>query len=552
MNRTNSRKRYHEIGRVLAHHGFGWLWSKWGIGQILGKLERRPGEEAGVVLTEPERLRLAIEELGTTAIKLGQMLSTRPDLLPPDYIVELSKLQDHAPTVPYDEIAAILRDEFGAEPDATFQSFEVQPLAAASIAQVHGATIADGTEVVVKVRRPGIEVRVNQDLTILEQIARFLAKNTEFGKRLDLESLANEFAVTLNNELDFTREGHNAERVAAEFSEDPSLLVPTIHWDYSTRCVLTMQKIQGIKVDDIEALDAAGIDRQELAQRCAHIALVQVLDNGFFHADPHPGNFFVQPDGMIALLDYGMVGRLGDRFRESLLRLAMAISRHDSNRIVDELLTLGAAPVSLDRRRMKRDLESLLSRYDGLALGEISAAQVFRDVTTTAQHHGLKLPSDLILLARVLAMDEGLGVKLDPEFKLMEFARPYFMRFWQENHSFRAVARRAREGAIDLADIAMDLPERLLRLSGMVERGEVTVTSRLQVPEELTKNLQQAANRIAISVLTAGLIIGLSVMALVYRPAGSEGFGYFLLKALLAIGVASATWLLVAFWRSKR
>lgn len=552
MNRTNSRKRYHEIGRVLAHYGFGWLWSKWGIGQVLGKFERHPGEEASVVLTEPERLRLAIEELGTTAIKLGQMLSTRPDLLPPDYIVELSKLQDHAPMVPYDEISSVIRREFGAEPEAPFQSFEAQPLAAASIAQAHRATLSDGTQVVVKVRRPNIGEQVDQDLAILGQIARLLAQNTEFGKKLDLESLADEFAVTLRNELDFTREGQNAERIAAEFSEDPSLLVPHIYWDYSTNGVLTMQEIGGIKIDDLEALEAAGIDRKELARRCAHIGLVQVLDNGFFHADTHPGNFFVQSDGVIGLIDFGMVGRLGDRLRESLLRLAMAVSRKDSDRIVDELLKLGAAPVSLDRKRMSHDIENLLSRYDGLALGEISATQVFRDVTTTAQRYGLKLPSDLILLARVVALDEGLGAKLDPSFRLFEFAQPYFKRFWQKNHSLRAVARRARDGVIDLADLAVDLPERLVRLSGMIERGEVTVTSRVDVPEELTKKIQQAANRIAISVLTAGLIIGLSVLALVYRPAGSEGFGYFLLKALLAVGVASATWLLVAFWRSKR
>ncbi|HTQ11231.1 MAG TPA: AarF/ABC1/UbiB kinase family protein [Fimbriimonadaceae bacterium] len=519
---------------------------------MLGTVEKRSGAGPSPTLTQPERLRLALEELGPTFIKLGQMLSTRPDLLPPDYIVELSKLQDHAPTVPYDEIASIVRREFGEEPGAVFPSFEVQPRAAASIAQVHSAKLPDGAPVVVKVRRPHIEAQVEQDLTILGQVARFLAQNAEFGKRLDLESLADEFSTTLRNELDFTREGQNAERIAAQFTDDPSLLVPTIYWEYSTHCVLTMQEIQGIKIDDLEALSAAGIDRQELAKRCAHIALVQVLDHGFFHADPHPGNFFVQPDGVIGLLDYGMVGQLSDRLRASLLRFAMAISRHDSERLVDELLALGAAPVSLDRRRLKRDLENLLTRYDRRALGEISAAQVFRDVTTIAQNHGLKLPSDLILLARVVALDEGLGAKLDPDFKLIEFAQPYFKRFWQKNHSLRAVARRAGEGAIDLADLAIDLPERLVRLSGMIERGEVTVTSRLEVPEELTKKVQRAANRIAVSVLTAGLIIGLSVMALVYRPAGSEGFGYFLLKTLLGVGVASGVWLAIALWKSTR
>jgi len=551
LKRRESLKRSREIAHVLARHGFEWLWADWGVGRILGRLEHRSGEPASAQ-TQPERLRATLEELGTTFIKLGQMLSTRPDLLPADYIAELSKLQDDAPKVPYEDIASVIRAEFGDEPEAVFQSFEAEPRAAGSIAQVHSAVLPDGTKVVVKVQRPGIELQVDEDLAILGQLVRFLAQNTAFGKMHDVEGLADEFAYTLRNELDFAREGQNAERIAAEFKEDPVLLVPRIFWEYSTHRVLTMEEIGGIKIDDLDALDRVGLDREELARRCAHIALVQVLDHGFFHADPHPGNFFVQPDGVVALLDYGMVGRLGEHLRGSLLRLSLAVSRRDTERLIDELIGMGATKGPVDRQELGRDLERLMSQYDGLPLGAISATQIFHDVTTTAQRHGLTVPSDLIVLARVVAMDEGLGAKLDPDFNLLEFAQPYFKRFWLKNHSLRNTMRSIREGAIDLADVAMDLPQRLLRLSTMIERGEVTVTSRLEVPEALTKKIQQAANRIAISVLTAGLIIGLSVIAMVYRPAGSEGFGYFLLKALLAVGVASAAWLMLAIWKSTR
>jgi ubiquinone biosynthesis protein len=552
MTRNNSRKRYLEIGRILARNGFGWLWSKWGIGTILGGLDKSADEAKPDATTQPERLRLTFEELGTTYIKLGQALSTRPDLLPPEYVAELSKLQDHVPEVPYADIESAILQELGQKPADLFQSFDPKPLGAGSIGQVHSAVLADGTAVVVKVRLPGIEQLIEQDLAILGQVARLLATKAEFTKNLDLEGLVDEFAFTLRNELDFAREGQNAERIAAQFADDAILHVPAIFWEYSAHTVLTLEAIHGIKIDDLAALDAAGIDRHELAQGCTRIALVQVLDHGFFHADPHPGNFFVQPDGSIALLDYGMVGRLGDRLRESLLRLALAISRKDADRIIDELLALGATHSSVDRGALKRDIENMISRYDGLPIGEISIAEVTRQVTAAAQHHGLRLPSEIVVLARVVAMDEGLGAKLDPEFNFLEYSKPFFIDFWKKSHSPAAIAGRLRDGVVDLADLAMDLPATLKRLSGLVERGEVKVTSRIDLPDAIVKKAQQAANRIAISVLAAGLVIGLSVLTLVYRPAGSEGVAYLMLKVALAVGVLTGVWLISAFWKSAR
>lgn len=552
MNRNNSRNRSFEVGRILARNGFGWLWSKWGIGAILGNLDKHTDGAKPDAPTQAARLRLTFEELGTTFIKLGQMLSTRPDLLPPEYITELSKLQDHVPVVPFTDIEAAIQHEFNCGPSDLFQTFDPEPRAAGSIAQVHGTMLPDESAVVVKVRRPGIEEQIEQDLTILGRVARLLSQKTEFAKNIDLEGLVDEFAFSLRNELDFGREGQNAERIAAQFKDDQSLHVPAIFWDYSAHTVLTMEDIHGVKIDDLAALDAAGIDRHELAKRCAHIALVQVLDNGFFHADPHPGNFFVQPDGSIALLDYGMVGRIGDRLRAALLRLGLAVSRRNADRIIDELLALGAAHSAVDRTALTRDIDNMISRYDGLPLGQISIAQVMREVTSAARHHGLSLPSDMVILARVVAMDEGLGATLDPEFNFLEYARPYFESFWKKSHSLSAIAGRLRYGAMDLADLAEDLPETLKRLSGIVERGEVTVTSRIDLPESIVRKAQQAANRIAISVLAAGLIIGLSVLALVYRPAGSEGFIYLILKAALAVGVLTGVWLLAAFWKSAR
>lgn len=479
-------------------------------------------------------------------------MSTRPDLVPPDYLAELSKLQDDAPRVPYTEIAAAIEQEFGTEPGKLFQAFESEARAAGSIAQVHAAVLMDGTPVVVKVRRPGIERRIEQDLGVLGQVARFLAQHTEFGRKHDPEGLVEDFAYTLRNELDFTREGQNAERIAAQFANDPRVHVPKIYWDYSGPTVLTMEDIRGIKVSDHAALDAAGVDRHALAETCANMALVQVLEHGFFHADPHPGNFFVLSDGSVALLDYGMVGRVSDRMRESLVRLALTVSRHDAERLFEELMALGAAKGPVDRDAVLRDIERLMEEYEQLPIGQISVAKLFRDVNASSQKHDLRLPNDLVLLARVVVMDEGMGADLDPGFQFIEFSKPYFERFWRKSHSLPEISRRLKEGAIDLADFGKDLPRRLQRLVSMAERGDLTVTSRLEVPDPMIKKLQHAANRIAISILMAGLIVGLSVLTQVYGPAGSGGLASLTLKALLVAAVVGGVWLLGAFWKSAR
>lgn len=550
--RRHLRKRYEEIVRVLVSYGFDWFTTQSGLGQTLGRLSKRKDHPKARGHTQPERVRLALEELGPTFIKLGQALSTRPDLLPPDYIAELSKLQDQAPHVAYSDIALVIEHELGGKPDEVFQMFAVQARAAASIGQVHDAVLKDGTRVVVKVRRPGIEPLVEEDLAILGDLARLLSKNSPIGKQYDLQGWVDEFAFTLRNELDYTREGRNADRIRQNFAEDQSLHVPTIYWDYSTNRVLTMEEVSGIKISDLDALDAAGIDRRELAERCGRIAVEQALDHGFYHADPHPGNFFVMPDGAIALLDYGMVGQLDDRLRQSIVRLALAFTAEDPDRMIDELLALGAAPGPIDRRALRRDLDHLLQRYHGRTLGEVTAAQIFTDTNELSRRHHLQLPGDLTLLVRVAAMEEGLGAHLYPGFNLSEFAKPHLKRFWQRSHSLRVITRRAREGAIEMADVYLDIPRRLRHLLVQMDRGELTTTSRLEIPEEVANRFEHAANRLAVSVIAGAATIGLSVLASVYRPTNSGGIGVFMLRATLALAIVCCVWLLGAFWRSRR
>lgn len=552
MSQPDARKRYREIAGVLVRYGFDWLWASVGLGRLLGIRDGLHQDPAHTAKCQPERVRMAIEDLGTTAVKLGQVVSTRPDILPPEYIAELSKLQDHVSTVPFDQIKAAVEGEFDRPLDQVFGSFSEVPRAAASIAQVHDATLADGTPVVVKVRRPGIADQVEQDLAVLGQIARLITAHFGHQIQVDLGDLVDEFGGTLREELDFTREAHNGQRIAEQFAGDPCVHVPYVFEELSTRCVLTMERVEGIKVDDLAALEAAGIDRRMLARQCAHIALVQVLDHGFFHADPHPGNFFVEPDGTVALIDYGMVGRISDKLKSALLRLGLAVSRQDTDMVVEELLNLGAARGPVDRDALAHDIRRILATYDGVNIGDISAERIFRELTATAQEHALQLPSELIMLARVVAMDEGLGAKLDPEFNLVEFAQPYFERFWRQSHSLRATLERLRYDAVGMLDFASDLPKRAARLTGMLERGEMKVNSRVEIDDSLIKDFHKTVNRLSVSVLTAGLIVGLSVLAQVFRPEGVEPVGFVVVKLLLVVGIVAAGWLAYGFWRSSR
>ncbi len=551
--RTRHLRRYREIAGTLVRHGLGWLVVQLGLGDLVpfhwGWLghPRRPES-----YTQPEHVRMVLEDLGATFIKLGQVLSTRPDLVPPDYIVQFSKLQDSALPVPYSQVVEVIQCELGAPPEEIFKTFEIQPCASASIGQVHMARLPDGTPVVVKVQRPGVEVQVEQDLEVLADLAHLATQYTTLGTYLDIEGWVEEFAFTLRNELDYTREGQNADRFRRNFAHEPALHVPRIYWEYTTQRVLTMEEIRGIKISDLEALEAAGLDRHRIAENSARIMLTMVFEHGFFHADPHPGNFFVLPGEVIGLIDYGMVGRLDTPLRAGLIRLFLALVRQDADRLVDEFLAFGIARRRVQRQALKRDLDHFIQRYYDRTIKEIAAGQAFNELMAIALRHRLQLPTDWTLMAKVIAMSEGLGAQLDPEFKLMEFAQPYFERFWWQSHSPRTQAYRIAEGALDLIDLGVDLPRRFGRLLGQLERGEITIVSRREEPEEILRELHRATNRQAMSTLTAALIIGLGLLMLVYHPPGWERWGSRVFGLLFGMILFFGLGLLWSIWRSGR
>jgi ubiquinone biosynthesis protein len=510
--------RSRQIARVLLAHGWGFLRNN----------EDKGGPEGAKVSksARPVHLRLALEELGTTFIKLGQILSTRADLLPPAYLAELTKLQDSASPVPFEAIQKVLTSELGEPIESVFADFDPAPLASASIGQAHAATLWDGTEVVVKIRRPGVVEQVNEDLNILKELARTATKHWNFADRYDLAGLVEEFSQTLRSELDYIREGHSAERFAANFANDPSLHVPRVFWDATTARVLTLERISGVKINDLAELEKQGTDPRELARYATNVILKMVCEDGFFHADPHPGNFFIEPNGTIGLIDFGMVGVLDERTQDLLAELLIVISRQDADRLVDVFLDLGLTKKRVDRALVRRDIERLLSTYWGLPLGELRVTALLNDVVSVMRRHHMHLPANLALLFKTMIMIEGLGVTLDPEFDLTNSLAVFTEKLVLRQFSPSRLAQDLSRAGFDLAKLGAEMPQRLRRIVSAAEDGNLQIGVRPEGFDPVINRIEKIANRLVLGIIAAAFINGLAVLVSVYRPPGWQHWSW--------------------------
>ncbi len=541
--------RYREVVQILARHGFGWLLAQIGVvgrvslpWDLLGRRHPPP-------ITQAEHLRLALEELGVTYIKLGQILSTRSDLLPPDYVAELSKLQDAVPPEPAEVIEAQIEKELGSPTSALFARFDPHPVGSASIGQVHAARLKTGEEVVIKVQRPGVEALVQEDLAILRDLARLAAGRTLWGRIYDLPALVDEFAATLRGELDYLLEGQNADRFRRNFRGDPRLRVPLIHWDYTTRRVLTMERLDGIKINDLPALEEAGVDREALARRAAQLVLKMILEDGFFHADPHPGNFVVMEGEVIGLLDYGMVGHLDEATRDTLLYLLLAISDQDLDRVVDQLMALGVTGTTIQLERLRHDLGHLLSLYWGVPLREINVGRILEESMDTARRHRLQLPTSLVLLTKTMAMDEGLARTLDPEFSAAEVLRPYTVQLVWERYLPQRWGKRLLPTLLDLSQLAVTLPRRTERLLTRMERGNLSINMHVQDTEHVLDVLNGMVNRLILGMLASGFAVAIALLLQIYYTVGFRGLLGWMLGMGMAFVAGLGFWLAVSILR---
>ncbi len=512
--RPRHLRRYRQITEILADYGFGAVLSQMGISERLNFPRRILRRKPSVVdeLTTPQRVRMALEELGPTFVKLGQILSTRPDLLPPEYLDELALLQDRVPPVPWEQAVAVIENELNAPVHELFAGIDPNPLASASLAQVHAATLPDGQEVVVKIQRPGIETVIDLDLDILQDFAQMAQSRTAIGERYDAAGLADEFSQALHAELDFRREGRNADRFRENFAKEEHLYVPKVFWEYTTQRVIVLEQLHGIKISDIAALQAAGYDRHELASNAARFVLKEVLEDGFFHADPHPGNLLILSGGVLGVLDFGTVGRLEASDRYNLARLFIVVVQLDIDGIVDQLMRMGIADYRVDRVALKKELRRLLIRYYGLPLYEIDAQEVLEGLEPVIYQHNLRIPSDYLLLIKTVVMMQGVGLGLDPEFDIFEAAQPFLGRLFRQLWSPTSWGPTVLRVAADWNDLISGFPRQTSRILDQFERGDFGV--RIDVPElrETNDRLDKIANRVIFSVIVAALIVALALL----------------------------------------
>ena len=507
--------RYLQISRILSRHGLGFLIDALGLErwvrtdfELLG-LRSRDRERH----SRAEHVRMVLEELGPTAVKLGQILSTRPDLLSPAFQRELEKLQDSAMPVPYDDVRRAVVEELGEDPEALFVAFSREPLASASIGQAHTAVVEDGTQVVVKVRRPGVVEEVEGDLEILRALAVQASRRWSAAADYDVVGLATDFADTLRAELDYLQEGHNAERFAQNFAGDPDIHVPKVYWDTTTSRVITLERLHGVKISDVEGLARYGVDRSDLAARATRLLADMVFEHGFFHADPHPGNFLIEESGRIGLLDYGMVGTVDERSREHLAMLLAAFDRRDPARIAAAFATVGVTEHRVDRVRLTADCAHLLRTYEGLPLGRIKVGDVVRDVFEILRRHHLALPRNLALVVKMIVMTEGLGASLDPDFQLGRALNPYARRLVRRHLDPLSVAKRLRQAGIDAAALGVELPGQLGRVLDVLDRDGISVSLRTEDLEPLVTRVERIGNRLVVGLIVSAGVEALAVIA---------------------------------------
>ena len=548
--------RLREISAVFVRHGLGDLVRRLGVASVL--------ERAGAVLQggagarstqlEPQqRLRQAFEELGPTFIKLGQMLSAREDLLPPEWTTELAQLHSNVAPLPYDAIAATVERALGVAPSDVFHDIEREPSGSASIAQVHRARLPDGRPVVLKVRRPDIEAKLEADLRLLSHVAQLVESELAEARRYQPVRVVDEFRRSLTRELDLAAEARNIERFARHFKDDPYVLIPRVYPQWTSPVMNVQEHIDGTAAEDPAALARAGLDAKLLVQRGADAVLKMILEHGFFHADPHPGNVIYLPGNRIAMIDFGMVGRLSPTRRWQIVDLLVGISRHDEHPMLEVLLDW-AGDDAVDEERLAAELGELVADYADLALKDMRVGALIARITQLVRDHGIVMPADLTLMFKALITLEGLGRKYDPEFRLTDRLRPFLERAMAARYAPAELGRRGSANLGQWLGLLGSVPRDVARLLKDARRGRMRVDLDLKRLDSFGRKLDGAIDRITVGIMTASLVIGSSIVMTVTSGPRFLGMPLFTVLGLLGylLAFVNSVWIVVSIWRSER
>jgi ubiquinone biosynthesis protein len=543
--------RSREIVAVLLNHGFGDLVDRVGIRDYWYRWRKRLARKGAPPaplhhLTTVERIRRTLEDLGPTFIKFGQVLSTRPDVIPPAMIAELQRLQERVPPFPADVARAQLEQELGRPLDRLYAEFEREPLAAGSLGQVHRAIHFNGTPLAVKIRRPDAVRDVERDISLMQELATLADRHIPESRVFDPIGLVNHFARTIRRELNFAREGRTMDEFRRLFRNDPTLYVPAVYWELTTEAVLTMEFIQGRRIDELDQEAGLPCAPGDLAARGARIFMKQAFEYGVFHGDPHPGNIRVRGDGTICLLDYGMVGMLETATREQLIDLFVAVSRQDVDSAVEIVLQLGEAARDIDLPLLQIDMRDFVANYYGIELERLNVGRMLSDFVAILANHRIRCPGSLMLLIRALVTLEGVGRKLDPEFNMAGHLQPFVESLVRDRYHPGRLAERMLRNAQELSRIAGEMPRHLATTLKKLSDDDLHIQLQHQNLDHFISEMERASNRLVVGIVVAALIVASALII-------SRGVNIIWITApIYVISSLLAIWLIYGIFRSGR
>jgi len=557
IKRTKLRhaNRFRQIINAFIRNGFGFFVQKIGLMNEVPKLRKwRVKEEKRIKSTE-ERVRILLEELGPTFVKLGQIASTRNDVFPQRLIDELEKLQDHVTSFSYEEVEKVFEEEMGASITEFFAEFDEVPLASASIGQVHKGKTKDGRDVAVKVQRPGIHGTIEADLDILHELAVLAERHIDGTDRYRLAKLVKEFTKMIRRELDYTIEGRNADRVRKQTEDNPHVYIPKIYWESTTRKILTMELIDGKNVNQIDTAEMSKERREHISETVAHTICRQIFIDGFYHADPHPGNIYIMENDVIAFLDFGMVGRLSAEFRGNLASFVIGIIQQNTDDIVKAISKIGNIPADLDLEGLKKDIDEFQDLYFSVPLHEIQFGEVVNDLLALIGAYDIEVPHDVTLVAKSLVTIESVISDLDPELSIIEVVEPIGDELMREHLSPNQIHKRLKAYAMEYVDILHELPQTIKKSIGLIERGRIHHEIRIPEAELMSVRMARIGNQLTLSILllAVSLVLGSLILGITLGETDKTGLlrlpvleiGFFVFFFLF-------TWLTISILRTRK
>lgn len=545
--------RMSEIAGIFIRYGWGDAIKRLGLADLMGRAGNmlHPKAALEVMHLPPEvRVRLAIQELGPTFVKLGQVLATRADIFPPHWIAEFACLQDKVPPVPFEELLPELEKALGRSPFEVFRQLDTEAIAGASIAQVHYATLQDGTQVVLKIRRPNIRAVIDADLRLLSHLGRLIESEMPETRRFQPGRIIGQFARSLRKELDLAAEGRNTDRFARHFESNPDIVFAKVHWEFTSEDLLVMDRIEGIPGNETQRAVEAGLDLKKLSALGADAVLKMVLIDGFFHADPHPGNVFYLAGNRLAIIDCGMVGRITMERRDQIADMLGSLVSRDYEAILNILIAwAGDAPIN--ESKLETDLDEFFFNYESASLQQISFGKMLSDLITVMRDNHLTVPTDLAMLFKALITLEGLGRQLDPDFQIVRHLTPFVKQVIHERYKPGTLLKRGQRGLMEAMGLLATVPRDFARMIKDVRRGRVKIEFDLKRLDHFGHQIDHSTNRLTLGLLTSALIIGSSIVMTVRGGPtlfGLPAFGF------LGFFIASVfgLWLMISIWRSGR